>query len=437
MAIQIERGNIPNGAQKLLHNKELSGSAYTPPDFYHYPHGYLWDSGFHAIVYARSGIPELAQEELEAVFSWQDKETGFIANAKFHPTKGTKHPERRYVFGKNAETSKYSQPPVLALASWETYEAFIKQGKYKEAKSFLNQNYDSLSSFFNFFINTRENQNSSLVKIAHPHETGRDFDPTYDFTDPFIMKKVNVPVLKTFVDKANMATNQATRFLWGLNWAKRHNFDAEKLDVNDVMFNAIYANGLSYMAQIAEATLHHDDAVFYNQKAEQVGRDITTQLWDDKDKVFYAQRHGVPIRKISISNLSGIMVPEISEEQFERVLELIEDPKHFGTSYPIPSVPVSSPYFDPDFKELGLWRGGTWMFSNFILEKALRERAEEFKATNPALSARAETDAYIIRRTSSEMVDKNGEAEFFHPLTGAAQRKEVTLFGPSTLAHVM
>jgi len=65
------------------HKKTIGEKTFVSPNPDHYPHAFLWDSCFHAIVMARAGDLLGAEKEIKTVFSWQDKETGFISNMKF------------------------------------------------------------------------------------------------------------------------------------------------------------------------------------------------------------------------------------------------------------------------------------------------------------------------------------------------------------------
>jgi glycogen debranching enzyme len=82
----------------------------------------------------------------------------------------------------------------------------------------------------------------------------------------------------------------------------------------------------------------------------------------------------------------------------------------FWTPFPVPTVAVDEPSFEPEFKSpmrSGLWRGPTWVATNWFLVHGLLKHGYTDEAT------------HITTRTR-QLVEKHGFREFYHPYTGEA-----------------
>jgi glycogen debranching enzyme len=91
----------------------------------------------------------------------------------------------------------------------------------------------------------------------------------------------------------------------------------------------------------------------------------------------------------------------IPKQKAERLVELLNSRKWFKTVYPIPSVPVNSPDFDP-FK---YWQGPSWVNTNWLIIEGLKNYG--FK-----------DEAEDLKQKTLKMVEVSGLSEYFNPLTG-------------------
>lgn len=418
--------------QTLDANRHAKKTKYTPPSPDHYPNGYLWDSDFVAIVYAQLSEPKKAMQELQQVLSWQNVKTGFIPNMKLG--RGRNFDLERFTFKKPHISSDYTQPPYHARAAWEIY----KSAGRKNGLEFLKKNYHELSLSYKYFISSRESRNSHLVGIIHPHETGRDSDPTFDFI------KLRIPTVGLRTPIAVQYTNSVLDYasalflnvkLRSLRWNVSKIKKGKNFWVIDIMFNCIYANNLEIMSKIAKLLGKRRDAKLFSTKSRQVEREIIDRLWDKKDEMFYAiNRDGKFIKTVSISNLAPLMLSSIKPFQVEKLLGLLEDKKWFNTPYPIPSVPANSNMFDPHYRELRLWRGTTWINTNWMINEALLKQADRFKMRKLEFSKRLKNRSDIISQKTIQL-GKSGFWEFYDSLTGQGLR--IKSFAWSTLAAVI
>jgi hypothetical protein len=421
----------------LYANRSAKDTLHTPPNPDHYPNPYDWDSLFHTISYSEFGDPKSGEREMKALFRGQNQRTGFIPNVRFEA--GRKRDPERYTF-QNLKESSYTQPPLGAQAVLSVTESYEKSGQPEEAERFLKEIYPNLFLKYEYFRHFRENGNGSrLVGIIHPHESGRDSDPTFDFV------KVRLPTNNSetpkFVTYANTVLDYASALALNIRLRKR-GWNPEQIRkegvfwVNDVMFNAIYAKNLGDMAKISEKLGYREEAYIYDRRKEAVESEIIHKMWDHEDRMFYAKdRNGNPIKKVSVSNLFPIIIPSATYEQVGKIVELLNDPAWFGTRYPIPSVPAKDKSYDPHYKEKRLWRGPAWVNMNWYIVEGLMMQAERFKFKNPELSLDCEKTALNIVGRTIEMADREGFWECYDPENGNGLR--VTPFGWSALADVL
>lgn len=387
--------------------------------------------------------------EVFSILNGMDEE-GMIPNMIF-AGEGRRWDPERPTFMKPHERSDYSQPPVLAQAVQETYQAMRRAGD-SNAETFLQEIYPRLRKFYGYFQQHRQNSSEDqLIGVIHPHETGRDSDPTFDFFKESKLQNKLFPwqgrdtkrgraVLNAGMDYAKvMGLNyQLKASKWGLAEARQIFW------VNDIMFNCIYVDNLLEMAKLAAAVGRNQEADAYRQLASSVESLILEEnkMWfpDARDGkgAFYALNKGKPIEEVSVSNLFPLLLPNLRPEQLESILYMLEN--SFDTDYPIASVPKDSPKYDPDNLMIHrLWRGGTWMNTNWYLVEhgLLRQAARPDLADYPELVQRCRDFANKVSIASNKMVDQ-GYHEYYHPETGQPQRaKSVTHFAWSTLARLL
>lgn len=438
----------PRPIQLLLGNRAAMREnfgldvSYTPPSPRHYPHRFLWDLCFTTIEFARYDHINHAIQDLVAILKGQDLETGFIPNMQFAP-KGRKFDPERIFFMHPGKHSDYSQPPVLALAAYEIYQAFLRENQEKEGKFFLESIYDNLKLFYEYFVCYRQNSlDDKKIGNIYPHETGRDSDPTFDFFKVRLRRRG--PSTPRSVDQLNRILDYGSAL--GLSYRLRlKKWDLEKARkifwVNDVMFNCIYVDNLYKMSEIAFVLGKNQDEADFKTLAAEVEERILTDMWfEDKEQgMFYALKPDGPIKVVSVSNLFPLILPHLRENQLEALLFLLEDPQWFNRPYPIPSVPANNPNYDPHHQEKDrLWRGPTWINMNwYLVERGLRMQADRFETSRPDLVNRCQILSESITAKTKELIER-GYYEYYDPETGQPQRVDKTEnFAWSTLGDIL
>ena len=138
---------------------------YTVPNGQAYPWQWLWDSCFHALVWAELGDDERAVAELRTTLAVQD-ELGFVAHMTYHDDPGA-----QAGFWGRPGTSSITQPPVYGHATAELVRRGVAVpddvvGRAVEGVRFL--------------LEHRSRTREGLVTVVHPWETGCDDSPRWD-----------------------------------------------------------------------------------------------------------------------------------------------------------------------------------------------------------------------------------------------------------------
>jgi hypothetical protein len=137
---------------------------YTVPNAVTYPFRWLWDSCFHALIWAELGEPERAVAELAHVLRAQDGR-GFIPHIDY-----SRDPGHHESFWQQAGSSTITQPPMYghAIAALQRRGIEISDELVERAR-------DGVT----FFLRERRHS-SGLVRVTHPWETGCDDSPRFD-----------------------------------------------------------------------------------------------------------------------------------------------------------------------------------------------------------------------------------------------------------------
>ena len=427
----------PRPIDLLLGNKQVGG--YTAPAPEHYPHNYGWDPQFANIVYARMGYLREAVEESFASMTGM-RQDGFVPNMRRAP-KGRRWDMEWFTFNDWRVSSEYGQPDLSALAISETYEALGAVDK-AEAGTYLEQIFPLAKKRYLFWGERQNSPDDPLLGVIHPHETGRDSDPTFDFIKHRLSRRhqearrwINWPNICLDYMGA-MAINLANKASgWELAEARKNFW------VNDVMFNCMYVDNTYQMAALARQAGRYDDMKSFYGTARALEARILDKMWTeagtDGRQGFYALGpDGRPIREVSISNLFPLVLPNLRPEQLTAIVDLMES--SFDTPYPLPSVATDSPNYDPSYKERGrLWRGPKWQNVDwYLVERGLRRQAARpsLNRSRPELVRRCLEWADKITE-SSRATTKDGYYEFSDPVTGKGYRVED--FSMSTPADLL
>lgn len=353
---------------------------YTVPSSDTYPYQWLWDSCFHAIVLRNFSI-EKAKSEITSLLSKQF-EDGMVPHMIYW-----ERGDKVNIDWGRKDTSSLTQPPMIAYAIWSIFEL---DGDI----AFLESTYRSLFHYYRYLLNDRDPHERHLVGIIHPDESGEDNSPRFDAL-------MNLPPVHTFED------NFKKRLLL-VEENKKCKFDApfcmkNFFWVKDVPFNAILAENLRSLVSIAEKLERGYDAEHFNHERESLMKAMRELMFEDG---LFWSTWGEDYRKIKVKTWAMFMplfANLLSKEEAKDLVDKhLKNPDEFWTEYPIPTVPIDEASFDPE----SLWRGPTWVASNWFIHKGL-------------LNYGFTEEAQIIKEKTIALLKLSGMREHFNPKTGA------------------
>ncbi|HJQ28905.1 MAG TPA: hypothetical protein VJ827_06165, partial [Rubrobacter sp.] len=255
-------------ARQVLRRNDMGDWTRAAPDLY--PHQWSWDSAFIAIGLAHLDTRRAAKEIL-ALFDHQWK-TGKVPHIVFNP----EAPPESYFPGPEhwacaaaspdapPDTSCLCQPPVHAIAALRVWEVAEKNGGQEadEARAFLRQIYPKLLLWHRYLMTYRDPEESGLVTIYHPWESGTDNSPRWDH--PLMNVEVgDLPLyprydLRYVANPSERPTGaDYDRYLWLVKLIKeaccdeRSIYRSHPFLVKDVLFSAILVAANEALLRIA------------------------------------------------------------------------------------------------------------------------------------------------------------------------------------------
>ena len=372
----------------------------------HYPFQWFWDSAFHAIALLHVD-PELAKQELRCLLQGAQPD-GFIAHMLLWEKQLNPEwllPERSIRLAHPFYTATI-QPPVLARAVERIFDA-------TGDAAFVRDQFPPMVRFFDWLARVRDQDADDLVAIIQPDESGLDASPKYDE----LMAIPSQPPTET-LPALRRSMQRLFRGYEGLTPEREAQIDL--FLVEDVMMNAIYADGLRALARLARA-VGLPGADGYERRYRRTLAALVAKCWDEERAVFWdlAGASETPLRVLTFTSLFPLILPDLEPGIARRlVTEHLLNAEEFWLPYPIPSVAASEPSFDPGWLTQTTWRGPTWVSVNWYLYWGLRQHG--FADVARDLAAR-----------TVAMQARGGIREFYDPRTAAGQG--ATDFGWSCL----
>lgn len=379
---------------KLLDENHRTGKIgnvsydYTCPSPKNYPHQWLWDSCFHAIVLTHIDC-ERAKREIKTLLLGQ-KPNGMVPCVSIW--------KKRFPFEQFFYVNRITQSPAIPIAVERIYEK-------TSDKNFVKDIYPSLKKFFNWLYDNRDRNGNGLLEIIHPWEAGTDSIPSFD-------KQLGIKNAKPSTFENFYALFKLLIKYYRMGWNENEIYDS-KVFVNDnVVFNSVYAKSLLSMVNLSKTIGEKNSAEVFMDRYKKTRDALLNLCWSEDDGLFYdLDKDGKQIREINLTSLMPLILPDLPNNIVKKLIEEhLLNKEEFWTPFPLASVPVNSKVFNPGNSFI-LYRGPTWIHSNWFLSKAILDYGYE---------AAAKT---IIEKTV-EMVEKSGFWEFYNPLTGEGYGQE-------------
>jgi glycogen debranching enzyme len=405
----MDRQELEEGARRILLTNLRRGVAdwngkefsFVVPSLRGYPFQWFWDSCFHAIALTHLDR-EQAQAELATLLSGA-LPNGFIPHIIFWEM--DKQPDflsRNIVGMTSPYYSSTMQPPIIAYAVERVYQATGDEA-FKDAAL------PKLIAFYRWVRESRDPDEDGLIAVIQPEEAGTDCSPKYD-------------EILGLEDLTNQGFITALKKVYAayepMRGDDRRILAADIFHIEDVLVNSIYAFGLRSLVRLLGDS---SEAREFNREADKTLEALLSKCWDEEAGAFF-DLSGVaetPIRVVTISSLMPLILDDLPRPIVERLVDRwVISPEDFWLPYPLPSVPASNPKFLPGNPGGFIWRGPTWINTNWFLSHALRRHGY------PQLA-----DTIVAK--SHEAIEKSGFREYYHPYT--AEGLGARDFGWSTL----
>ena len=368
---------------------------YTVPSPDIYPFQWLWDSCFHAYIYAHFDVAR-AEEELRSVLS-KPLLNGLLPHIIYWQKEDERPNWGREFRGdiinqtwKSEGTSTLTQPPLIATTILDLYK---KSGN----KSFLEETYPILRAYYNYLLRERDPEKRGLVGIVNPDESGMDNSPRFD-------EAQDLPIDHT--DNENLDRRIARIIEYQDCSSENTACMREHFWIEGVAFNSIFCKSLNALSEIAGILGKKEDRQTFVAASTRTREAIRTQmctngicrsLWLNKNK----EREYVNVATWSI--FSPLYAEILNKHEARRLVqEYLLNEEMFWSTYPVPSTAMNEPTYDAG----NFWRGPVWMAPNWFIYKGLRAYGFD-------------DIARTIKEKSIALFEKSGCREYYHPQTGA------------------
>jgi hypothetical protein len=406
-------------AREVLAGNDRGG--FTVPAANLYPHQWLWDSCFIAIGLRHVDL-ERAKAELKSLLRGQWS-NGMLPNILFSGG------ERRHIdlwrswispyAPDDVATSGITQPPMLAEAVYQIGQKM----KLPERRGWYKEMLPALIDYHRWLYNDRDPHQQGLVLLLHPYECGLDNTP------PWIseLRKHSLPGWIRLIEKfrlsgfinlfrrdtkhvppgQRMSNVEALAYWSALRRLRRKAYNSEALlpralfAVEDLAFNCILIRANKRLKQIAKSAGHSLPPEL--TEAMNRSENALAQLWDDVHGEYFSRSfvsHKL-IEESTIATLLPLYSGVIPPDRVARLVDLLKRQRMFSSRWPVPSVPLNSPHFDPE----KYWQGPSWVNTNWLIINGLKQYGYE-------------AEAAILKERTLKMVAKSGMYEYFSPLNG-------------------
>ncbi|HJW90787.1 MAG TPA: trehalase family glycosidase [Anaerolineales bacterium] len=327
------------------------------PSFFHYVGVWQWDAYFHALAY-RHVDKRLAQDQLRILLDHQ-REDGMIPDA-VHDEGTVTH----LTYPVDADVTK---PPLVSWAVWKLYEL-------DGDREFLDEIYESLVRWNNWWFEKNDLDRNGLCEYLHPYSSGLDDSPLWDSGMP-----VESPDLNTY-----LCLQQET------------------------------------LARIARLLGERKDAKQWARRADDMARRMIRRMWDPQAGLFWARRNGARVDVRTPFNLFPLLTGRLPAEINARLVAHLTDENEFWPRFPVPTVALNDPKYSPE----QMWRGPTWVNVNYLLIEGLQRTGYLDLARD-------------LRLRTLELIGQQDDVyEYYHPETGVNPPLAASVFGWSSAIFI-
>jgi glycogen debranching enzyme len=180
--------------------------------------------------------------------------------------------------------------------------------------------------------------------------------------------------------------------------------------LEDVLFNTVYSDGLRALSRLASQAHDAELAAWADGAASRVTQALLERCWDERAGLFFnlSGRAETAVRTRTIVSFLPLLLPDLPRDVAAKLVERLLDERTFWTRYPVASVALDEPSFRRDnrvWRIRFIWRGPCSMNTNWFVARGLRRHGYDAEADELAERSRA-------------LVERGGFNEFFDPVDG-------------------
>ena len=364
-------------AKKILKGNRKDG--YTlPTNNKLYPAQWNWDSGFIALGYSYFNL-KFALEEIKTLLRGQWKD-GMIPHILFHDLNTNYYPNHSvWACGNKIHSSGITQPPVLAII----LKIILDKNKIKDKEiSKIKNIIKKIKKYHEWFIKYRDPNNSGLVSILHPWESGYDNSPLWD--EP--MNKIKVEKNLKYKRGDNKVVNPKyrpldidyDRYVTIKNHLRKNKYNPKKLynkslfNVVDVGFNSIFLKANKDLIKLLKKfNLKYRDLQKYISHSEKQ----IVKLYNKKKNNFI-NLDLKNKKKITIPSITNyfILFADLKDKKINN--KIIKNLKKHNSKEKLFFSSVKPNH--NTFEEKRYWRGPVWINCNWIIYQGLKNKDKNY-----------------------------------------------------------
>ena len=158
----------------------------------------------------------------------------------------------------------------------------------------------------------------------------------------------------------------------------------------------------------------------WQRRAEEMAQRMIELTWDPMAGFFWPSHNGARVSVRTPFNLFPLITGQMPSDVADRLVAHLTDQSQFWPRYPVPTVAMDDPKFNP----VEMWRGPTWVNVNYLLIEGLQR------------SGYPELARELRRRTLDLICCRNDIYEYYHPLNGENPPKAASMFGWSSAVFI-
>ncbi len=393
----LSKEEIHDQVKKLLaantnhgYSKELQTEYWTiHPSPGTYPFQYFWDSCLHAFILTALGEAKIAAKNFRSLYAMQ-KDDGYVGHMLYWdnltPGVWTDAFQTRFSEQTHPHMTAFVQPPLSA-------QALQRIWYHTGDNDYLREMVIKVKKHFDWLATNRDLDGDGLLTIFNMFESGIDWKPSQD---------------ELYCNRQQAGDELYDKVIGNDYHNFTHNYDPRqaKIKIKEVGFNTIYARNLATLAELCRI-IGDTDSEKYDKLADKVASSIQTIMYNEQDAAFWDVTSGDnrQLKTLTPTIFFPIILPNTDREKAKNIIDKhFHNPNEFGTKYPLPSVSISDPSYDPNASKF-LWRGPTWALYNWYIYQAFFYN--DFKE-----------EAEILRHTIHVLMSKYGFREYYNPSTG-------------------